>query len=386
MLAQQVEEKKKRNDFQSAVGNLKKVVNESKESMTKERSNVTPASSPRINPTATTTRNKSIKDYSIMSPDRQSNGIEADDKSSFDGKKFKSRYIDNNGAWTRESVDDGYVEFKDYIKDRRDGVDFGVSFNDKEFKPKSINYNDFEYNFYNEREYEPLAYDYSEMQSEVLPALEPYTIDENLGETAGVFDGIWSGMKNALKSVDDYRRKRTAEKYYAMVEGIRDFWKWGADILRGDDFKCYSSAWLLEHSLQDNPSDIERGNDSNIAYLINNDKEYLDKLDVAIQNSDGKTLYDDFDVTFSQGDLFYSIHNATMHVEGYKMESGKWFIIATLSDTYDYTEFMTFMGEKWYQFSKNAGLGTAANDLATLSQMYGAINPYEITVEFYTVR
>lgn len=49
-------------------------------------------------------------------------------------KSFKSRYVDDKGAWTYTSVDDGYVDFADYIKDRRDGVDNGISFNGKQFR------------------------------------------------------------------------------------------------------------------------------------------------------------------------------------------------------------------------------------------------------------
>ena len=38
------------------------------------------------------------------------------------------------------------------------------------------------------------------------------------------------------------------------------------------------------------------------------------------------------------------------------------------------------------EFSIQAGLGTIANDTAVISQSSGAINPYEVTVDFYTTR
>ena len=65
----------------------------------------------------------------------------------------------------------------------------------------------------------------------------------------------------------------------------RDFWKFGAQHLLREKWGYYTSAWMLEHSLQDNPSDIWRGNDSRIAYLVNNDSAYLTKLDEAIKSS-----------------------------------------------------------------------------------------------------
>lgn len=38
------------------------------------------------------------------------------------------------------------------------------------------------------------------------------------------------------------------------------------------------------------------------------------------------------------------------------------------------------------EWSKEIGLGTLANDAAYISQKCGAINPYNITVEFWTTR
>ena len=60
--------------------------------------------------------------------------------------------------------------------------------------------------------------------------------------------------------------------------------------------------------------------------------------------------------------------------------------IARERGAFDFTEIMTHMGDKWYEFSAKAGFGTVANDAAFVSQKLGAINPYEIEVEFYTTR
>jgi len=45
----------------------------------------------------------------------------------------------------------------------------------------------------------------------------------------------------------------------------------------------------------------------------------------------------------------------------------------------------TFMDDNG-GWSTQAGIGTVANDAAAVSQLLGAINPYEVTVEFYTTR
>ncbi len=165
----------------------------------------------------------------------------------------------------------------------------------------------------------------------------------------------------------------------------RSMWRTGARYYLGKE-EFYTSLWMLEHALQDNPSDIWRGNDSRIASLINNDKVYLDKLDEAIKASKDGTIDTDLeDIRFKNDDLYYSIHKANIHVTGHRQSNGKWIVHATLSDTYDFTEFMTFKDDNggWStQFSP----GTVANDVAVASQILGAINPYHVTVDFYTTR
>lgn len=144
---------------------------------------------------------------------------------------------------------------------------------------------------------------------------------------------------------------------------------------------------MLEHSLQDNPSDKWRGNDSRIAYLVNTSKPYLDALDTALsQSKDGKVNGYLTDIAFGPetGDLYYSIHNASIYVDGYKQNNGVWIIHATMTDTYDFTEILSFMNDSG--FSLTASKGTIANDMAFVSQKTGAINPYKITVDFYTTR
>ena len=90
-------------------------------------------------------------------------------------------------------------------------------------------------------------------------------------------------------------------------------------------------------------------------------------------------------VQFNNGDLYYSIHKSDIYLTGYKRDDGKWIINAVLEDEYDFTEIQSFMDDSG-GWSKQASKGTLANDLAVISQKTGAINPYHVTVNFWTTR
>ncbi len=137
-----------------------------------------------------------------------------------------------------------------------------------------------------------------------------------------------------------------------------------------------TSAWLLKHSLQPNPEDVYRDDNSRIAQLIKNDPAFVKELDIAIANSDGKTLDKTISVSFKQGDLYYSIHKNDIKLTGYKDENGKWKISARLSDEYNFSELTSWMD------GEDATLGTLANDVAYFSEKIGAITPYNIYVDF----
>ena len=267
-------------------------------------------------------------------------------------KRFQSRYINNDGKWTYDAVNDGYVGFNDYISDIKDDYK-GVSFNDKivqvgqfgnDLKPKP----------------KPIK----------TKNLDNYKLNGRITQdTASVDSGNFSS------TISDTIRKH------------RSFWWEGAEVYLNNTKGYFTSAWMLKHSLQDKPSDITRDNTSRIAQLINDDPAYLRALDDKIAHARAGYIDDVISVSFENTkDLYYSIHKADIHIKGRRDYYGKWSISATLSDTYDFTEITTHMGDKWYEFSKAAGLGTIANDAAYFSQQMGAINPYKVTVYFYTIR
>ena len=193
------------------------------------------------------------------------------------------------------------------------------------------------------------------------------------------FTDQWDNIKWAFQTIGNYVNE-------AQKAAQRKFWKTGSQLLLRDRWSYETSAWMLEHSLQDNPTDILRGNDSRIAHMINNDSAYLSALDNAIAKAEHDKL-DNYKITvqFNDGDLYYSIHKSTLYLTGYKCDDGTWIVNAILEDEYDFTEIQSFMddGGGW---SNQASKGTLANDLAVISQKTGAINSYHVTVNFWTMR
>jgi len=193
-------------------------------------------------------------------------------------------------------------------------------------------------------------------------------------------------IKEYFQTQQEIEMARIQANYEAQKNIQREIWRLGAQKYLREQKGYLTSAWMLEHSLQDNPDDIWRGNDSRIAYLINNDNAYLTKLDKAIKSSKSGKISQNLDnIAFKHNDLYYSIHRATIYVDGYKQSNGRWIVHATMKDTYDFTVIQTLMGDDG-EFAMQAGLGTVANDAAVVSQSLGAINPYDVTVEFYTTR
>ena len=193
-----------------------------------------------------------------------------------------------------------------------------------------------------------------------------------------------------IRDVFDAQQQAEMAKYEAMdamQKNIqRSFWQYGAQHLLREKWGYLTSAWMLEHSLQDNPSDIWRGNNSRIAYLVNHDSSYLSALDKKIKSSKNGKIDGDLEIEpFKTGDLYYSIHKSSIYVNGYKQKNGKWLVHAILTDTYDFTEIQSFMNDS-NGWSTHAGIGTIANDAAVISQYLEAINPYKVTVDFYTTR
>ena len=169
----------------------------------------------------------------------------------------------------------------------------------------------------------------------------------------------------------------------AQKEAQRAVWREGAQLYLRAAKGYATSAWMLEHSLQDNPSGIYRDGESRIAGLMKNDANFVSALDVLICNSETDTINASFTVGFVSPDLYYSVNNASIHIDGTKNSDGVWNLHVTVKDTYDFTEVLSYLKNG---FSLQTLIGAAANNAAYASQNLGAINPYDVYVEFDIVR
>ena len=190
-------------------------------------------------------------------------------------------------------------------------------------------------------------------------------------------------IHDGLEEYIEYLKTDSPVVHSNAKKAFKNIWKTGADIFL-EKTGCSISAWMLKHSLEDNPQKVIRDNNSYIANKIQKSKEYNNALDKKIKEStDGKISGKLEDVTFfSDKDLYFSINKANVYVDGYKDKNGEWFIKTTVTDTYDFTEILFF--EDIWAFKKNIGI--AANNAALISQMAEIITPYEVEITFYTKR
>ena len=171
--------------------------------------------------------------------------------------------------------------------------------------------------------------------------------------------------------------------YYAMQLTV-----WQLVIVGGLIKKYYLSAELLNKSLTSSNTTEED------YYVLNKDRIIEIKKDLLLQNkikellnkySDNKEYIDlnennvnskELLVEFERGDLFYSLHNATINILGEKQDD-KWNLNITLKDKYDFTDPKLKNNEY-----KESLLGSILNNCGVVSQQYGVIRPYNVFIEF----
>ena len=168
------------------------------------------------------------------------------------------------------------------------------------------------------------------------------------------------------------------KKVLCGVSIQRAIWEIGAEKYLRKKKGYISSAWFLEHSLEQNPQNVYRDGNSRVGELVKNSSEINKVVSGLIRsNSQSGKISEQCQVTFDNGELATIFHTATITFTGIKDENGVWNIHCYLEDTYDFTEFKTAMG------GKGASVNTTANDAAVISQMTGAIHKYDIYIEFW---
>ena len=159
----------------------------------------------------------------------------------------------------------------------------------------------------------------------------------------------------------------------------KKFWEIGSELFL-DNQGYDTAAWLLRHSLEDNPGYVYRNNDSDLARRINHDKDFNYALTTVLNRQTGDYFLEKtVPIIFTQDkDLYYSFYHCTAYMEGYKNPDGSWTVQVIIKDRYDYTESKII--------SEGLNYANAANDAAVISQLIDVIHPFDITVSFWVHR
>lgn len=139
---------------------------------------------------------------------------------------------------------------------------------------------------------------------------------------------------------------------------------------------------FLEHSLQDNPSDMNHGSSSTYATQILNSTEMGDIRTAFSAAVSGKNLtYHQISGSTtlnSTTDLHLAYNQVSYVAYGTRTISGLWNLTITITDRYD------FQQQPWANQMTTADLVTFINNEAAAAQDAGAIVPYNIRVTVST--
>lgn len=138
-----------------------------------------------------------------------------------------------------------------------------------------------------------------------------------------------------------------------------------------------TAAALLDHSLQDTPSNLSYGSSSSFATQISNSSECtavvnIFKNQVKGKNISSKTITGSTTLN-STTDLHLAYNKVSYKVVGKKV-NGKWNLTITFSDRYD------FEAQAWKNSMTDSAAVTIMNNYAAYAQSIGAIVPYDVKV------
>jgi hypothetical protein len=144
------------------------------------------------------------------------------------------------------------------------------------------------------------------------------------------------------------------------------------------------AAFLLDHSLQDNPGNLHFGQNHFVTTAIRNSTDYENKLQEIIRSQQiGYQGYVTSDsIAFSSGDLFAAIHAASFDYNGWICKrtdtSYKMDLDIKVSDDYDFH----LLVDQYYAWDLEQILGTIANNMAWSDQFFEVINNYNWDASF----
>ena len=163
-------------------------------------------------------------------------------------------------------------------------------------------------------------------------------------------------------------------RYHFLYRREISFW---AQVVGGLGILGYKhSANLLAHAVQLKPDDMKFSDGSDLVKTIKNDSDFKTKMKNVIANKDFNT---NLEVYFeSDFDLFGALHGVTMIVSPVTI-AGKNMYHVTMTDRYDF-KFETI---DYQSDSMKKAAALAGNNLAYYDMERGALNEYDITIDFY---
>jgi len=172
---------------------------------------------------------------------------------------------------------------------------------------------------------------------------------------------------------------------------LYDAWNWGEDniwkgIAAGMKAVGYElTADLLSLAASGSGNIYEKTSGSYASNLLKNDKGISQKVNDIIWErgtSQGKRYISTepiwYKIPLGNGDLGAALHNVNMQVNAVQQNDGVWYANVTVTDTFDFTEFVNPLS----QDSVVKGILWAANDIAYYDTKWGLLDSVDIKIRF----
>ena len=226
--------------------------------------------------------------------------------------------------------------------------------------------------------------------SNIITLKQASEINKIYKKNENIFQKIMNGEYDTIQKISFSVVNLAFSLYYNKKPYLSDELQWLQHyVLKGGimflSMKGYKySAEFLDHSLQENPSDLFINNNGIVDIIkINND--FKKTINNIILKYGDQTHFDtgknNESLSFESGDLFAVLHNAYIQVIGNKQPNNNWNLQITLSDVYDFTEFKT-LREYFEDDETFKLLATIGNNIAILGTSCNIVNPYNVTITF----